>query len=142
MEDNTVKVRLRVYFEEPHWVGLFERFCLGRITACRVVFGPEPRGWEIANFINSRYQHLTFSPPVEGVFSFEPGKINPKRRQRAISRQMKQVGTSTYSQQALQLQREVGSKERQTRRSQQRAEEAQQKYLLKQAKKKEKKKGH
>lgn len=141
MEDNTVKVRLRVYFEEPFWVGLFERYYQGKITACKVVFGPEPRGWEIADFVDSRYQHLAFSPPVEGIFSFEPGRINPKRRQRAISRHMKQVG-STYSQQALQLQREAGKEERRRKRSQQRAEKTRQKYLLKQVKKKEKKKGH
>ncbi|MEN6389433.1 MAG: YjdF family protein [Syntrophomonas sp.] len=141
MEDDRVKVRLRVYFEEPFWVGLFERYYQGRITACKVVFGPEPRSWEIARFVDSRYQHLVFSPPVEGVFSFEAGRINPKRRQRSISRQMKQVG-STCSQQALQLQREACSKDRRARRSQQRAEQAQQKYLLRQVKKKEKKKGH
>lgn len=141
MEDDAVKVRLRVYFEEPFWVGLFERYYQGKITACKVTFGPEPRGWEIADFIQSRYQYLTFSPPVEGVFSFDPGRISPKRRQRAISRQIKQAG-STYSQQALKLQREACIKERQSRRSQQRAEEARQKYLFKQQKRKKKKKGH
>lgn len=142
MKDNTVKVRLRVYFEDPFWVGLFERFSQGKLTACKVVFGPEPRAWEIAAFIDSRYQHLAFSPAVEGVLFFEPGRINPKRRQRTIARQIKQVGASTFSQQALQLQREVNKQERRSKRSRQKAGEAEQKHLLKQAKKKEKKKGH
>lgn len=142
MEDNTVRVRLRVYFDDPFWVGLFEKHYQGKITACKVVFGSEPRGWEIADFIDSRYQHLAFSPPVEGVFSFDPGRINPKRRQRAISQEMKRVGTSTFSQQALQIQREAGKQERRVKRTQHKAEAAHQKYMLKQLKKKEKKKGH
>lgn len=139
---NEVKVRFRVFFEEPFWVGLFERHYKGKVTVSRFVFGPEPRAWQIAEMISARYHHLEFSPPLDGSPSFKTGKMNPKRRQRSIGREMRQQGGSTLSQQALQMQRGAFKEDSQKRNKLRREEEAQRKFLLKQAKRKEKKRGH
>lgn len=37
-----VHCSLTVFFEEPFWVGVFERLENGRITASKVTFGAEP----------------------------------------------------------------------------------------------------
>jgi len=35
--------RLTVYFEDPFWVGVFERIENGKISAAKVTFGAEPK---------------------------------------------------------------------------------------------------
>ena len=35
--------RLTVFFEDPFWVGVFERIENGRLSAAKVTFGAEPK---------------------------------------------------------------------------------------------------
>ena len=35
--------RLTVFFEEPFWVGVFERISEGKLSVCKVTFGAEPK---------------------------------------------------------------------------------------------------
>ncbi len=98
------KAGLTVFFEGPFWVGVFERVEDGRLSVCRVVFGSEPRDYEVLDFVLKNYYGLKFSPAVEAAV--KDGKVNPKRRQREAGRQTMQAGIGTKSQQALQLQRE------------------------------------
>ena len=37
-----VSVVLRVFFEDPFWIGVLERVESGRMTVCKITFGPEP----------------------------------------------------------------------------------------------------
>ena len=43
--------KLTVYFEEPFWVGLWERREAGRYQACRTVFGGEPTDGEVYEYV-------------------------------------------------------------------------------------------
>ena len=36
-----VSVVLRVFFEDPFWIGILERVESGRMTVCKITFGPE-----------------------------------------------------------------------------------------------------
>ena len=38
---------LTILFEDPFWVGVYEREDGGRLEACRLVFGTEPRDYEV-----------------------------------------------------------------------------------------------
>ena len=98
------KAGLTVFFEGPFWVGVFERVEDGKLSVCRVVFGSEPRDYEVWEFILKNYYGLKFSPAAP--VAVRDGKVNPKRRQREAGRQTMQAGIGTKSQQALQLQRE------------------------------------
>ena len=42
---------LKVYFEDPFWVGVFERVSDGRLSVCKVTFGAEPKDYDIRDFI-------------------------------------------------------------------------------------------
>ena len=42
-----VSVTLTVLFDEPFWVGLYERETDGRYEVARVVFGAEPKDYEV-----------------------------------------------------------------------------------------------
>ena len=104
------KAGLTVFFEGPFWVGVFERVEDGKLSVCRVVFGSEPRDYEVWEFILKNYYGLKFSPAAP--VAVRDGKVNPKRRQREAGRQTMQTGIGTKSQQALQLQREERKTER------------------------------
>ena len=43
--------KLTVFFENPFWVGIFERMEDGKLSACRVVFGGEPKDGEVWAFV-------------------------------------------------------------------------------------------
>ena len=91
-------------FEEPFWVGIFERVENGKLSVSKVTFGTEPKDYEIWEFVLKEYDRLQFSPSVE-VTAKELTK-NPKKLQREIHKQMLDRGVGTKSQQALKLQQE------------------------------------
>ena len=39
--------KLTVYFDEPFWVGVFERCDNGKLSVCKITFGAEPKEQEI-----------------------------------------------------------------------------------------------
>ena len=57
--------RLTVYFDEPFWVGVFERIENGKLSAAKVTFGAEPKDYEVQEFINRHYYHFKFSPAIK-----------------------------------------------------------------------------
>lgn len=131
--------RLTVYFEAPFWVGIFERWEDGRLSAAKVTFGAEPKDYEVYAWILNHYSELNFGPAIPAAEKAPPK--NPKRMQREIKRQLLQRGSGTKAQQALQSKRE---QVRQLGRAERRAEkekEAERRFERKQQKKKEKHKG-
>ena len=105
-------VKLTVFFEEPFWIGVFERIENGKLSVCKVTFGAEPKDYEVWEFVLRYYYQLKFSPSVDVVVKKEV--TNPKRVQREARKQSASSGIGTKSQQALQLQREENKLERKT----------------------------
>jgi len=136
-----MSIKLTIYFEEPFWVGVWEREFEGNYSVCKLVFGPEPRNHQIME-LTQKLHRLHFSDPVALEGRPRPEKINPKRMQRAISRDLSRKGVSTKAQEALQKQYESLKEERKELSKAAREEADQQKFALKQAKKKEKQRGH
>jgi sulfur relay (sulfurtransferase) DsrC/TusE family protein len=135
-----VSGKLTIYFEDPFWVGVFERIENRKLSVAKVTFGAEPKDYEVLEFINRNYYHLQFSPAVETVV--KDTKKNPKRAQRDAKKQTLETGIGTKSQQALKLQQEQNKQERKVRSCEQRDAESQRLFELKQMKKREKHKGH
>lgn len=135
-----VSGRLQVFFEAPFWVGIFERVSGGKLTACKVIFGAEPKDYEVLGFLLTNYDKLRFSPSVNSVNPVKE-RINPKRLQREVKMQIANVGIGTKSQQALKLQQEQGKMERKDRSRERREAEKQFQFDLKQRKRREKHKG-
>ena len=102
--------KLTVFFEEPFWVGVFERIENGKLSVSKVTFGAEPKDYEIYEFVLKNYNGLRFSPAIETVIK-EQTK-NPKKLQREIHKSMSAKGIGTKSQQALQLQHEQCKQQR------------------------------
>ena len=131
--------KLTVYFEDPFWVGVFERIDGGKLSVAKVTFGAEPKDYEIQEFVNRHYFDLKFSPSVE--VTVKQDAVNPKRRQREARKQSQVLGIGTKSQQALQLQREENKLERKVISREMKEAEKQRQFELKQQKRKKKHRG-
>ena len=131
---------LTVYFENPFWVGVFERIEGGELSVCKVTFGAEPKDYEVWEFVLRHYYELKFSPALKT--EIKQTADNPKRRQRNVKNQLQNVGVGTKSQQALAAQREEMKIERKQISKEQREAEKQRQFELKQQKRKEKHRGH
>ena len=132
--------RLTVYFEDPFWVGVFEKIENGKLSAAKVTFGAEPKDYEVQEFIIRHYYHLHFSPAINT--EVKEVNINPKRAQREAKKQTLETGIGTKSQQALKLQQEQNKLLRKERSRAEREAESDRLFEMKQQKKKEKHKGH
>ena len=135
-----VSGKLTIYFEDPFWVGVFERIENRKLSVAKVTFGVEPKDYDVLEFINRNYYHLQFSPAVETVV--KDTKKNPKRAQRDAKKQTMETGIGTKSQQALKLQQEQNKLVRKERSKKEREAESDRLFEMKQQKKKEKHRGH
>ena len=131
---------LTVFFDEPFWVGVFERSEKGKLSAAKVTFGAEPKDSEVWEYVLKHYYELKFSPAVET--QVKQTANNPKRRQRNARKQLDTTGIGTRSQQALKLMQEEMKTERRQLTKAQREAEKQRQFELRQQKRREKHKGH
>lgn len=137
---NESSIKLTVYFDDPFWVGVFERSEGEKLSACKVTFGAEPKDCEVWEFILRSYHKLNFSPAMKT--ERKQSADNPKRRQREAKKQLQATGISTKSQQALAAQRVELKTERKKLSRKQKESEQQRRFDLRQQKRKEKHKGH
>ena len=135
-----MKSSLTIFFEDPFWVGVFERVDEGKLSVCKVTFGAEPRDYDVWEFVLQHYDELVFSPAVET--ETRQTADNPKRRLRNARKQTERSGIGKKSQHELQLQREEMKTERRQISREQRDAEAQRRFEIKQLKKKKKRRGH
>ena len=78
---------LTVTFEDPFWIGLYEREEDGQYQVCKILFGAEPKDAQVYAFLQRHWRDLTFSPPLPAETAVRP-RPNPKRLQRAIQKQL------------------------------------------------------
>ena len=135
-----MKASLTVFFEGPFWVDAFEGIKDGKLSACKVIFGAEPKEYEVWEYILQHYHELVFSPAIET--ETRQTADNPKRRLRNARKHLENTGIGTNSQQTLQRQREEMKAERRQISREKREAEAQRRFEMGQEKKKEKRRGH
>ena len=112
-----IENRLTVYFDEPFWVGIYERVLDGELEVSKITFGAEPKDYEVLAFLMERHGELRFL------------------------RRHRDAGMGTKSQQALAAQREEQKAGRKERRRDLREERKRQQFLIKQEKKKQRHRG-
>lgn len=134
-----VSGKLTVLFEEPFWIGVFERVSQGELSVCKVTFGAEPKDYEVYDFVLKNYDRLRFSPAV--ATDVKEASRNPKRIQREVHKQVQNTGIGTKAQQALKLQQEQMKTERKSANREKREAEKQRQFELKQQKRIRKHKG-
>ena len=131
--------KLTVFFDEPFWIGVFERIENGKLSATKITFGAEPKDHEVHEFILKHYYDLRFSPTVAVVV--KETKRSPKKLQRDIKRSLGKTGIGTKSQQAIKLQQEQNKQNRKTKSREEKQTEKERLFELKRQKNKEKHRG-
>ena len=137
---NKVTGKLTVFFEEPFWVGVFESTFNGKLKVAKVTFGSEPKDGEIYEYLLKNYNRLQFSQPIDDV-EIREKKINPKRMQRDIHRQLEEKSVGTKAQQALKVQQEEKKIACKSFNQQKTEAEKQRQFEQRQEKKKQKHRG-
>jgi hypothetical protein len=97
-----VGIKLTVYFEDPFWVGLFEREDGDGYAVSRVVFGSEPSSPEVHRFVLSRCPRLAFVG-VGNARVRNQALRSPKRAQRLAAAMMKRTAICTRAQEAMRV---------------------------------------
>lgn len=134
-------LNLTVIFEEPFWIGIYEREADDSYEVCKITFGAEPKDYEVYDFMNENWGKLRFSPYMTAEMSVGK-RINPKRMQRAIKKQLQDTGIGTKAQQALKFQREQSKLEQKTRTKKHLEMEKVRRFELQQEKRKARHRGH
>lgn len=135
-----VSLKLQVFFQDPFWIGICERISDTNLSVCKVTFGSEPKDYEVQEFLLNHWYQLRFSPTTE-VTVKQKEKINPKRLQRDVKKQVQNISICTKSQIALKLQHDESKNARKEFTRKQKEEEQERLFALKQQRKKEKHKG-
>lgn len=94
-----VAVVFTVFFEEPFWCGVYQRQEGRNLEAARMVFGAEPKEYEVLAFLLQNWKQLRFGSTDSAPCAVE--RKNPKRMQREVRKQTKGKGVGTKAQQAL-----------------------------------------
>lgn len=136
-----MNTKLTIYFDDPFWVGVFERIDFGLLETSRVVFGVEPKDYEVYAFVLENYYKLKFSRAINVEINSEK-YINPKRLQRRIRKETSATGVGTKAQQVIKLEHESRKLENKKASKEKNEELERLKFEKRQEKKKEKKKGH
>lgn len=136
-----VSIKFTVFFEDIFWVGVFERIYFNKYEVSKVVFGSEPKDYEIYDFILKHFCDLKFSNSLS-TSELKYKKVNPKRVQREIKKQTRTNGIGTKAQLAMKLQYEQNKSEKRKDLKEKSHKEKEWKFQLYQRKKKEKHKGH
>jgi hypothetical protein len=135
-----VSSKLTIFFEEPFWVGVYERISRGKMQICKITFGSEPKDYEVYDFILRKFFSFDFSTPAAQE-KYHCAKPGPKRMQRQISRLLQTKGVGTKAMQALKAQHEQHKSEAVSRRRAEKEKNAEYVFQLRQKKKKEKHRG-
>jgi len=137
----TCYAQLTILFEEPFWVGIYEREEKGTYSVCKITFGAEPKINEIYEYILENWNKLSFGSTMKNE-SVLKKRVSPKRLQRDVKKQVMNTGIGTKAQQALKIQHEQGKEKRKAISKQKKEMEKEQRFLLQQEKRKMKHKGH
>jgi hypothetical protein len=137
--------KILVLFEDPYWVGLFEKIDNGYYSAARWVFGSEPTDLEVYMLILNRNKDIVYSKPIKTDDDFklqDISDINPKRRQRLASKELKANIGIKKAYDAIKMEKEKNKLEKKKITHDEKEKIQKMKFELKQIKKKEKHKGH
>ena len=135
-------VKLTVLFNDPFWIGVFEIEDKNLYMVSKATFGCEPNDTEVYEFIIKYYYKLRFSKQESHENDRALKKVNPKRQQREIKRQLEKNVIGTKAQRALKEQHEITNVNRKKKTKEEKLAEERRKYEIKQAKRKENHKGH
>ncbi|MFN2745174.1 MULTISPECIES: YjdF family protein [Bacillus] len=136
-------MKLTIYHDGQFYVGIIEVVREGKLRAFRHMFGQEPKDKEVLEFVNHQLMRIIADAEQEGIrIQAEPErKINPKRLQRQVAKEMKHARISTKAQEAIKQEQQAKKEKKKRLNKHRREQENMQKYRLKKQKAKAKHRG-
>ncbi len=137
-------MRLTILFDPPYWIGLLEAESDGLLYAARHIFGSEPGDSEVYAFVHNDLlplmNSMTIGLPIASAPT--PRRINPKRLQRDIRREVSRTDVPGKAHEAMRIQIEANIQEHIVMSRTQRGAKRQHKRDIAAAKARAKHKGH
>lgn len=137
-------IKATIFFDKCYWIGTFERTDKEGYAIAKHIFGGEPTDPEIYEFVLTHYQELKFGKPKE--FILEIKRMNPKRVQREVRREMERIKEtkkpSTFAQDYMREELEKKKLQKKQQSSAEKQARKEKQFVIRQRKKKEKQKGH
>lgn len=125
-------MQLTILFDCPYWVGILEEERDGYLYAARHIFGAEPSDQEVYQFVLDDLLILRARMTVGAKIKDKhlEHRINPKRLQRDIKRELQKTDVSSKAREAMRLQIEQSKQVRkQQSRDERQAERERQRTL-------------
>ncbi|WP_042349331.1 YjdF family protein [Bacillus massiliigorillae] len=96
-------MKLSIFYDGQYFIGLVEIKSNNKLQVYRYIFGQEPKDQDVLDFIHNDLLRLIEKHDQTGVPIKKEclKKINPKRLQRKVSKEIQQRGISTKAQEAL-----------------------------------------
>ena len=137
-------INLTVLFDGSFWIGIFEEtHDDGRYCVYKYLFGSEPKDYQIYEAIKKEFYRFNFSHQIQDDTNGNyVKKINHKRMQKMVKKELSNKGIGTKAQRAISLSRELNKIDSKKRSKINKEELQKLKFEKKQIKKKQKKKGH
>jgi hypothetical protein len=136
-------IKATIFFDQRYWVGTFERTDKEGYAIARHIFGGEPTDPEIYEFVLAHYQELKFGEPKE--FTLEIKRMNPKRVQREVRKEMERIKEttkpSTFAQDYMREELEKKKLQKKQQSSAEKRARKDEQFAISQQKKKKKQKG-
>jgi hypothetical protein len=136
-----METKFTIFFENPFWVGVLEKYEDSQYQTAKIVFGSEPTDAEIHDFMLNKYYLFQLSQPVV-TEKKEVLTLNHKRQQREVKKELNKKGIGTKAQNAVKEMYEQKKIEINKLTRARKDEIEKEKFELKQIKKKKKKSGH
>ena len=131
-----------IYHDGSLWIGLFVREEEGQVYAARHVFGPEPGGAEILDFLTYRYDTLRFIPVDSGeIADLMPRRAGFKKSLKQARKEQAAPPEGRARQAFREAQKNFLQEKKGARREQARRD-VREEYRRKQERKKQKRRGH
>jgi hypothetical protein len=136
-------IRATIFLDSRFWVGTFERTDKKGYAAAKHIFGSEPSDPEVYDFILHHFSELNFGEPKP--FELEIKRMNPKRAQREVKREMTRaketMRPSTLAQDYMREEIEKKKKEKAKTTAAEKEARKDQQFAMRQQKKKAKHRG-
>lgn len=142
MHQNRNSLSLTIIFDQPFYVGIFERRTGNTYEVSKINLGTsEPHDSLIYELLIENWHHVRFNTVNITNNARIQKKVNPKRMQR-LAKKASKSGLSTKAQEAVKLAQTAQKLEKKKHKSLRNQEIKEQRYLLSQKKKSEKHRGH
>lgn len=107
-------MKLTIYYDGQIYIGLIENISENKYKAYRYIFGNEPKDQEVFDFVKNILLEFIKNDKHGGIpiKQNKVKKINPKRLQRKVAKELKKPSISTKAEEALKAEIELRKKEK------------------------------